>query len=349
MGKRILCKGNIAVVEAAIAAGCQCYFGYPITPQNEIPAYMSIRMPQEGRVFLQAESEIAAVSMVFGASAVGVRAMTSSSSPGVSLKMEGISYLAGAELPAGIVNMSRGGPGLGNIGPSQADYFQSTKGGGHGDYRMFVLAPSSVQELYDLTYLSFDIADKYRNPVMILGDGMLGQMLEPAIMDKNAVTESLQKPWALTGAGNRPQNVIKSMYLDVLELRSRNWMLHQKYKDMEQDVMVEIDIAKDADLLIVAFGSAARICKTVVKMAGNIGMKVGLVRPITLFPFPSMAISDLCDTVSRILVVEFNTGQMLEDVKLAVNGRVQVSFMGYPGGAVPTPEEIFDEIKEFLK
>ncbi len=345
-GKKLLMKGNDALAEAAIAAGCLYYFGYPITPQNEIPAYMSRRMPQVGGVFLQSESELAAINMVFGAAAAGVRAMTSSSSPGISLKQEGISYLAGAELPAVIVNIARGGPGLGNISPSQADYFQSTRGGGHGDYNMLVFAPASVQETVDLTMLSFELADKYRNPVLILSDGLLGQMLEPVVINPPKAKPP-DKPWALSGAKSRPANCIKSLYLGEGVLEKHNLRLQQKYKSMQQEVCCEELYVKDAQLVIVAFGTAARIAKSAVRSARNKGLPVGLIRPISLWPFPSQPILKMADQGASFLTIELNSGQMIEDVKLAVNGKSKVHFFGRAGGEIPTPEEILDQIEQY--
>ena len=344
-GEKLLLKGNDALAEAAIAAGCRYYFGYPITPQNEIPAYMARRMPQVDGVFVQSESELAAISMVYGAAAAGVRAMTSSSSPGISLKQEGISYLAGAELPAVIVNVERGGPGLGNISPSQADYFQATKGGGHGDYRLLILAPDSVQEMVDLTILAFDLADKYRNPVMILTDGLLGQMLEPAVINPPD-TKPPDKPWALTGAQGRSPNCIKSLYLGDGVLEEHNQRLQQKYKTMQQEVRYEGLNLKDAQLVIVAFGTAARIAKSALRSAKDKGLQVGLIRPITLWPFPSQPMAQLAEQGTQFLTVELNAGQMVEDVKLAVNGKSKVSFYGRMGGEIPTPEEILAQIEQ---
>lgn len=339
-------KGNDALAEAAIAAGCRYYFGYPITPQNEIPAYMAQRMPQVGGVFVQSESELAAINMVYGAAATGMRAMTSSSSPGISLKQEGISYLAGAELPAVVVNIARGGPGLGNISPSQADYFQSVKGGGHGDYKMLVLAPASVQEMSDLTILAFDLADKYRNPVLILADGLLGQMLEPVVINPPS-TRPPAKPWALTGAKSRPANCIKSLYLGEGALEEHNRHLQQKYQAAQQEVRYEGLNLEAAQLVIVAFGSAARIAKSAIRIANASGLQVGLIRPITLWPFPSRPISQLAERGTQFLTIELNMGQMLEDVKLAAGGKSAVHFYGRPGGEIPTPEEILDQLKRF--
>ncbi|NTU42669.1 MAG: 3-methyl-2-oxobutanoate dehydrogenase subunit VorB [Nitrospirales bacterium] len=343
--KKVLMKGNEAIAEAAIQAGCRFYAGYPITPQNEIPEYMSTKMPQAGGTFIQAESEIAAINMVYGASACGVRAMTSSSSPGLSLKQEGISFLAGAELPAVIVNMQRGGPGLGNISASQADYFQAVKGGGHGDYRLLVYAPYNLQELWDLTMLSFDKADEYRNPVMILGDAVLGQMMEPCIRRPYVRPDLPEKDWALTGCKGRKPNVIKTLFMGDGELEQRNYILQEKYSRMkEREVRYETFDTEDADIIVVAFGIAARIAYAAIRRLRSEGHRIGLFRPITLFPFPDDAIADLTGRDRRFMVVELNAGQMVEDVKLAVNGRSEVLFFGRPGGTVITPEELYENL-----
>jgi len=339
--------GNEALAEAAIVAGCDAYFGYPITPQNEIPAYMSRRMPEEGRVFVQCESELAAINMVFGASATGKRAMTSSSSPGISLMQEGISYLAGAELPAVVVNVMRGGPGLGNIAPSQADYFQATRGGGHGDYRTIVLGPSSVQELVDCMPLAFDLADQYRMTVVILADGILGQMMEPVVIEKKTQRKLPSKDWALTGAKDRPQHIIRSLWLGEGVLEELNYKLKAKYEQVEKsEVLCEQDEVDDADIVVVAYGIAARIVRGAVTKARKEGIKVGWVRPITLWPFPTEQISKAAEEFRIFLVVEMSCGQMVEDVKLAIAGKAPVVFYGRPGGGVPTVEEIFDKIKQ---
>lgn len=341
-------KGNEAVAEAAIQAGCRFYAGYPITPQNEIPEYMSWRMPDSGGTFIQAESEIAAINMVFGASACGARAMTSSSSPGISLKQEGISYLCGAELPAVIVNMQRGGPGLGNISASQADYFQAVKGGGHGDYRMIVFAPYNLQELWDMTMLSFDKADEYRTPVMVLGDGILAQMMEPLVQTPYEKPSLPEKTWALTGCKDRQPNVIKSLYMGDGELEGRNKILQDKYaKIKEREVRFEEIMIDDAELVVVAYGIAARISYAAIKRLRSEGKKVGLFRPKTLFPFPANRLNALAGN-RRFMVVELNAGQMVEDVKLAVNGKSEVHFYGRPGGAVITPEELYEKINAVI-
>jgi len=346
-GKRILMSGNEALAESAIIAGCDAYFGYPITPQNEIPAYMSRRMPEEGRVFVQCESELAAINMVFGASATGKRAMTSSSSPGISLMQEGISYLAGAELPAVLVNVMRGGPGLGNIAPSQADYFQATRGGGHGDYRTIVLGPSSVQEMVDCMPLAFDLADQYRMTAMVLADGILGQMMEPVILERKKGRELPAKDWALTGAKGRKQNIVRSLWLPEGALEKQNLKLLDKYKQVEQnEVLCEQYEIEDAEIVVVAYGIAARIVRSAVSRAREEGIMAGWIRPITLWPFPTEQISKAADELRIFLVVEMSNGQMVEDVRLAVNGKSPILFYGRPGGGVPNVEEILDQIKQ---
>ncbi|HAS54675.1 MAG TPA: 3-methyl-2-oxobutanoate dehydrogenase subunit beta [Nitrospiraceae bacterium] len=345
---KLLMSGNEALAEAAVRAGCRRYFGYPITPQNEIPEYLSRRLPEIGGTFLQAESEIASINMVFGAAAVGERAMTSSSSPGISLMQETISFLAAAELPAVIVNMHRGGPGLGNIAPSQSDYFQAVKGGGHGDYKLLVYAPANLQEVVDLTVRAFEKADEYRTPVMILGDGVLGQMMEPVELPDVKLQE-VEKPWALTGAAGRPARVIRTLFMLPGEegmLERHNYKLKQKYDRMaEHETMHESVALDDAETVIVAFGTAARIAKSAVAIARAEGMKVGLLRPITLFPFPVKAVARAAERAGRFLVVEMNMGQMVEDVRLAVNGKVDVAFYGRPGGAVLSVEDILSALQ----
>lgn len=340
-------KGNEAVGEAAIRAGCRFFFGYPITPQNEIPEYMARRLPEVGGVYLQAESEVAASNMVYGASAAGARVMTSSSSPGISLKQEGISYIAACELPCVIVNMMRGGPGLGGIQPSQSDYFQATKGGGHGDYRLIVLAPSTVQELYDLTMEAFDLADIYRNPVMILGDGLLGQMMEPVVLrDPRPVTVS-SKGWATTGARGRKPNIINSLELDPAKLELHNLHLKEKYERIRRElVRFETYLTADAEIVLVAYGTSARVARAAVDMARGRGIRAGLLRPVTLFPFPEKPIEELSKAVKAFCVVEMSMGQMLEDVRLAVGGRRPVYFHGRMGGMVPAPADILNLISE---
>jgi 2-oxoglutarate ferredoxin oxidoreductase subunit alpha len=345
VSEKVLMCGNDAMSEAGVRAGCRHYFGYPITPQNEVAAYMAMRMPQVNGVFVQAESEIAAINMVFGAAAVGVRAMTSSSSPGISLKQEGISYLCGCELPAVIANVVRGGPGLGSIGPSQADYFQSTRGGGHGDYRTLALAPSTVQELVDLTYGSFDLAHKYRNPVLILSDGVLGQMMEPIILPELLEPVSRPPDWALTGANDRPPRFVKSLYLDVPELEKLNFKLRDKYQriEREQTRFEEVNM-DDAEVVLVAYGSVARICRAAVRQLREAGEKVGLFRPITVWPFPYDALSRAVDKAKFFLAAEMSLGQMVEDVRLAVEGRKPVRWYGRVGGCVISVEELVNEI-----
>jgi len=339
--------GNEALAEAAILAGCDAYFGYPITPQNEIPAYMSRRMPEEGRVFVQSESELAAINMVFGASATGKRTMTSSSSPGISLMQEGISYLAGAELPAVVVNVMRGGPGLGNISPAQSDYFQATRGGGHGDYRTIVFGPSSVQELVDCMTLAFDLADQYRMTVVVLADGILGQMMEPIVLEKKPSRELPAKDWALTGAKGREQNIVRSLWLGEGVLEKHNNKLKAKYEQIEKnEVLCEQYEVDDAEIIVVAYGVAARIVRGAVARAREEGIKVGWIRPITLWPFPTEQISRAADEFRIFLTVEMSTGQMVEDVKLAVAGKAPVLLHGRPGGGVPTVDELLGKIKQ---
>lgn len=344
-----LMKGNEAVAEAAIRAGADGYFGYPITPQSEILEYLMAEKPYEttGMVVLQAESEVAAINMVYGGASCGKKCWTSSSSPGISLKQEGLSYLAGAELPCLVVNIVRGGPGLGTIQPSQSDYFQATKGGGHGDYRLIVLAPASVQEMADFVELGFELAFKYRNPAMILSDGVIGQMMEKVELPEFKPRWSLDEirkisPWATTGkTPDRERNIITSLDLDSAKQEKHNLSLEKKYKDLqENEVRFEKFECDDADYLIVAFGSSARICQKSIDIARAKGVKVGLLRPITLFPFPSKEIEKLADSVKGILTVEMNLGQMVEDVRLAVNGKIPVEHFGRCGGIIPSPEEV---------
>jgi len=340
-----LFSGNEALGEAAIRAGCDCYYGYPITPQNELTAYMSARMPEEGRVFLQAESELAAINMVFGSSSCGMRAMTSSSSPGISLKQEGISYLAGAELPAVIVNIARGGPGLGNISGAQGDYWQAVKGGGHGDYRTPVLAPASVQETVDLTGLAFDLADRYRTPVLILGDGYLGQMMEPVTFgDLSPASDLPAKDWALSGASGRPARLIRSLFMEGDSLEEHNLMLLERYKLIEEkETRWEGVDADGADVVMVAYGIPARICRSVIAEGAKRGMKLGMIRPISLWPFPAEPIRRAAERVKGVLVVEMSTGQMVEDVRLSVEGRCPVGLYGRTGGRLPKTDVILEE------
>lgn len=357
MGKnRVLITGNEAMAQGAIDAGCQLYAGYPITPQNEFIAYMARRMPELGRVFIQAESELAAINMVFGASASGARAMTSSSSPGISLKQEGISYLAGAQLPAVIVNVMRGGPGLGNISPAQSDYFQATRGGGHGDYHCIVLAPHTISESYDYMFKAFDLADKYRTAVIVLSDGMLGQMMEPLEIRNSCLPgrqakfeiRNYRKPWALTGCKGRKPNIIRSLYLAEGALEKLNLILQKKYKAIqEKEQRYEGLFLDDAKIILVAYGTMARITKNVVKRLRDKGRKIGFIRPITLWPFPKKAFAGKPSSHRRYLVVEMSYGQMWEDVLLAVNGKFPVEFLGRAGGAIPSEEEIIKKIKSF--
>jgi len=347
MTKKVLMCGNEILAEAAIMAGCRFYAGYPITPQNELPAYMSHRMPEVGGVFIQAESEISAINMVFGASLRGVKAMTSSSSPGISLKQEGISYLAGCELPAVIVNVMRGGPGLGNIAPGQADYFQATRGGGHGDYREIVLAPASLQETVDLTVLSFDLADRYRMPVMILSDGILGQMMEPVELRPKTEDQrpKTKKDWILDGCKGRKPRVIKSLLLGEGELERLNQKLQKKYEQIkEKEVRCEILHGDDSKIMLVSYGSVSRICRNVVERLRSQGKKIGMVRPISLWPFPEKELKELAARVDKFLVIEMNCGQMVDDVRLSIDCKRPVHFYGRSGGEVPTEEEIIEAI-----
>ncbi|MBN1974610.1 MAG: 3-methyl-2-oxobutanoate dehydrogenase subunit VorB [Sedimentisphaerales bacterium] len=345
--KRVLMCGNEALAEAAIIAGVDAYFGYPITPQNEIPAYMAKRMPEEGRVFVQSESELAAINMIFGAAATGKRAMTSSSSPGISLMQEGISYLAGAELPAVIVNVMRGGPGLGNIAASQSDYFQATRGGGHGDYRTIVLAPASAQEMADVMPLAFDLADQYRMPVMILADGLLGQMMEPVLLEKKEKRKLPPKDWALTGAKDRPQNIVRSLWLKEGVLEKLNEKLQARYAQIaENEVLCEQYKVEDSDIVLIAYGISARIVKSAVTKARKEGIKAGWIRPVTLWPFPSEQISKAAEELRIFLTVELSCGQMVEDVKLAVAGKSPVLFFGRTGGGVPTVDDVLNQIRQ---
>jgi len=353
MAKRVLMKGNEVIAEAAIRAGCRHYFGYPITPQTEVMHYMAREMVKHGGTFVQAESEVAAINMVYGAAATGERVLTSSSSPGISLKQEGISYIAGAELPAVVVNIMRGGPGLGGILPSQSDYFQATKGGGHGDYKNLVIAPASVQELYELTVKAFDLADQYRILVMILGDGTIGQMMEPVAFKEKEETKEIAKPWATTGMhGRAKHNTITSIYIDPDDLEAKNLELQAKYREIEEkEVMVETVNVEDAEVVITAYGTCSRICKNVIRQAAEMGIKVGMIRPITLWPFPTKEVARVADmpSVKGFLDVELSAGQMIEDVRLAVNGKKPVYFHGRMGGNLPTQKEILDEIVKIHK
>ncbi|HWR09515.1 3-methyl-2-oxobutanoate dehydrogenase subunit VorB [Sporomusa sp.] len=351
MAEKILMKGNEAIGEAAIVAGCRHYFGYPITPQTELTEYMSKRMPQINGVFLQAESEVAAINMVYGAAGAGARVMTSSSSPGISLKMEGISYIAGAELPSVIVNIMRGGPGLGGIQPAQSDYFQATKGGGHGDYRTIVLAPNSVQEMVDTTILAFDLADRYRTPVMLLGDGALGQMMEPVEFSPPN-TKQIAKPWAATGLRGRTEpNIVNSLHLQPEKLELHNIHLQKKYAEITaNEVRYEELYTDDAELIVVAYGITSRIARSSLEKARSEGLKVGMLRPITLWPFPEKPLAALAaGKASAFLTLELSAGQMIEDVRLAVNGAKPVHFYGRSGGMIPSTKEVYEQIANIFK
>ncbi len=345
---KVLMKGNEAIAEAAIQAGCRYFFGYPITPQNQIPEYMSRRMPEVNGTFLQAESEVAAINMVYGAAGAGARVMTSSSSPGISLKQEGISYIACAELPCVIVNIVRSGPGLGGILPSQGDYFQAVKGGGHGDYRVIVLAPSSVQEAADCVMEAFDLADFYRIPVLVMGDGMIGQMMEPVEFKEPIKRDLPPKTWAATGYdGSKPRAVINSLYIEAEEMNVVSARLQSVYdKITENEIRFDTFMMDDAEIGIVAYGTTARIVRNAILKARNeLGIKAGLIRPITLWPFPSQPIADAAENCKAFLAVEMSTGQMVEDVRLAVNGKCPVSFVGTTGGIIPTPNQIVEKLK----
>ena len=347
MAEKVLMKGNEAIAEAAILAGCRHYFGYPITPQTEVAAYMAKRMPKIGGTFLQAESEIAAINMVIGVASTGKRAMTSSSSPGISLKCEGLSYLAGCDLPALVLNVERGGPGLGGIQPSQSDYFQATRGSGHGDFHMIVLAPASVQEMASLTIKGFDLADKYRMTSMILTDGTMGQMMEPVVLEKPEL-KSYDKPWALTGTNcARPHNIVNSLYLVPEDLEQKNFERYEKYKLIEEtEAQAEEFMMDDADIAIVAFGVAARVSKNAILAAREKGIKAGLIRPITLWPFPKKVLADSVSHVKHYISVELSMGQMIEDVELATRCSRPVSLVNRAGGVIPSPEEVLAKINE---
>ncbi len=387
MTEKVLMCGNEIIGEAAIQAGCKFYAGYPITPQNELTAYMARRMPEEGGVFIQAESELAAINMVFGASLAGARAMTSSSSPGISLKQEGISYLVGNELPAVVVNMMRGGPGLGNIAPAQSDYFQATKGGGHGDYNLIVLGPATLQELADVVGVAFDLADRYRSPVLVLGDGLLGQMMEPVKITKRvgkAIPSRLrprglkpegsgdlshrkmretspdvdmtrgklacpEKDWILTGAKGRPPRIMRSLILKEGELENHNRHLQEKFSLMkERELLYEEEETGDAEIILIAYGTSARIAKAALSQVRAEGIRAGIIRPITLWPFPEEVIAKASSRIKCFLVIEMSAGQMVEDVRLAVSGNCPVRFHGRTGGGVPTVDEISEKIRELL-
>ena len=347
MSEKVLMKGNEAIAEAAIRAGCMHYFGYPITPQTEIAAYMAKRMPKIGGVFLQAESEVAAINMVIGVAAAGKRVMTSSSSPGISLKSEGISYLAGCDLPALVINVQRGGPGLGGIQPSQADYFQSTKGGGHGDYHNIVLAPASVQEMADMTVKGLELADKYRMVAMLLADGTMGQMMEPVSLDIPEQA-SYEKPWALTGTKmQRKHNIVNSLSLIPEELEQQNFSRYEKYKLIEEnEVMYEEYMMEDAEICVVAYGITSRVSKNAIAAARAQGIKVGMIRPITLWPFPKKALAKAADKVKAFVSVEMSMGQMIEDIELATRCKKPVLLCNRAGGMIPSPEQVLEKIKE---
>ncbi|HBG02645.1 MAG TPA: 3-methyl-2-oxobutanoate dehydrogenase subunit beta [Firmicutes bacterium] len=347
---KTLMKGNEALSEAAIRAGLKAFYGYPITPQNEVPAYMAEHLPLRGGVYLQAESEVSAINMVYGAAGAGARVMTSSSSPGISLKQEGISYIAAAQLPCVIVNVVRSGPGLGGIQPSQGDYFQAVKGGGHGDYRLIVLAPGSVQEMADLTTLGFDLADKWRNPVMILSDGILGQMMEPVEFPEEAKVEEVEKPWATTGAVNRKPNVVNTLDIIADQAEKNLGRLLAKYERIkEEEVRWQEVSTDDADLILVGYGTSARVARSAMELARKEGLKVGLFRPITLWPFPEQQLRALAKPGRAFIAVEMSAGQMIEDVRLAVNGVSPVYLSNRLGGMVPTPEDVLAKIRDILE
>ncbi len=345
--EKVLMRGNEAIAEAAIRAGCRCFFGYPITPQTQVAEYMARRMPKVGGVYLQSESEVSAINMVLGASAAGARVMTSSSSPGISLKAEGISYIAGSDLPAVIVNIQRAGPGLGGIQPSQADYFQATKGLAHGDFRVIALAPSGIQEVVDLMAHAFELADKYRMPVIVLGDGILGQMMEPVTLP-TPVEDLPAKPWATTGTlGKRSPNVASSLYISPPELEKIIQERFERYAECEKnETMCEHYMCEDAEIFVTAYGSAARIAKNAVNTARGKGIKAGLLRPITLWPFPKADFATAAKRAKAFLTVEMSMGQMVEDVRLAIDCSKPVHFLGRTGGMVPTPAEILEQIKK---
>ncbi|MBM7562810.1 2-oxoglutarate ferredoxin oxidoreductase subunit alpha [Fusibacter tunisiensis] len=348
---KVLMKGNEAIGAAAIKAGCKYFFGYPITPQNELPEYMSRELPKNDGVFLQAESEVSAINMVYGAAGAGARVMTSSSSPGIALKQEGITYIAGAELPCVIVNIVRGGPGLGGIQPAQSDYNQVTRGGGNGDYKLLVFAPANLQEMVDLMQDAFDAADYYRNPVMMVGDGMIGQMMEPIEFKSPSKRYELKdKPWATTGTkGQRKPNIINSLALDPAELEKHNERLQVKYNEMkEKEVRYEVYNMENAEIVLVAYGTTSRIVKNAINELKEQNINVGLIRPITLWPFPEKAFDEIPTTCKSLMSVEMSMGQMVDDVKIASNGRWPVHFYGRSGGMVPTPEGVIEKVKELV-
>ncbi|MCL2121728.1 MAG: 3-methyl-2-oxobutanoate dehydrogenase subunit VorB [Clostridiales bacterium] len=348
MAEKIIMKGNEALAEAAISAGCRHFFGYPITPQTEVAAHMAKRLPQIGGTFLQAESEIAAINMVLGAAAAGVRAMTSSSSPGVSLKSEGISYLAGCDLPCLIVNVQRGGPGLGGIQPAQSDYFHATRSTGHGDFHILVFAPATVQEMADLVAGAFSLADKYRMPAMVLADGMLGQMMEPVVLPEGDSNPPPPKPWAVNGHKNiRSHNIINSLYLEPNDLERTVVERYARYEEVKRtEQQAEEYLCSDAEIFLVSYGATSRIVKSAVVKARAEGIKAGLIRPITLFPFPDAYIDKYVGQAKVFLSVEMSMGQMIDDIRLAVNGRKPVAFFGRTGGVLPTPDEVLGKIRE---
>lgn len=348
--KKVFIKGNEAIGYGAITAGARCFFGYPITPQNEIPEMMSSELPKIGGEFVQAESEVASANMLLGAAAAGIRAFTSSSSPGISLMQEAISYMAGSQLPAVIVNMNRGGPGLGDIGPAQGDYYQSTRGGGHGDYRTLVLAPSGCQEAHDMMIEAFDLAFKYRNPVMMLGDGVVGAMKEPVSLWKpEALNNYDDNEWCLTGAAGREKRLVKSLFLNEGGLAAHNRLLQAKYERMQQEARAEVFMADDAELIVVAYGSMGRIGKSAVRVLRAQGHKVGLVRPITLYPFPSQVLRDLAAKGKRFLTMEHNLGQMVDDVRLAVRGYADSDFYGHLPGDIPATDDFIEPMLDALR
>ncbi len=347
MSDKVLMKGNEAIAEAAIIAGCRHYFGYPITPQTEVAAYMAKRMPKIGGCFLQAESEIAAINMVYGVASTGKRVMTSSSSPGISLKGEGLSYLAGADLPALVVNVQRGGPGLGGIQPSQSDYFQATRAGGHGDFKMIVLAPASIQEMAELTVKGFDLADKYRMTTMLLADGTMGQMMEPVALDDLKVGAAVEKPWATVGTKmEREHNIVNSLFLDPAALEKTNFERFERYKTIEEnEVLYEEYLVEDADIVIAAFGIAARVSKNAIDQARKEGIRVGMIRPITLWPFPVAPFRAAAEYAKAMISVELSMGQMIEDVRLATECKIPVTLCNRVGGMIPSPEQVLESIR----
>lgn len=350
MAEKVLMKGNEALSEAAIQAGCRHFFGYPITPQTEVAAYMAKRMPKIDGVFLQAESEVASINMIYGAAAAGVRAMTSSSSPGISLMSEGVSYIAGADLPCLIVNVERGGPGLGGIQPSQSDYWQATRALGHGDFQLIVLAPSTVQEMADFVFRAFDLADTYRMPAMILADGMLGQMMEPVVIKKPENSNLPEKTWATNGTEmKRKHNIVNSLYLKPDELNDMNVERFKRYEIIKaKEARAESLYTEDADLIVTAFGATSRIVKSAVKAARAKGLKVGVIRPMTLWPFPAQVYKDAAKTAKDFLCVEMNMGQMIDDVKLSIENSKPVHFFGHTGGVIPTPAEVLENIEKIM-